>query len=422
MIHQIKPEAFEQFISQRAFKPGDTLQLEAGGVYPGFRLEEVRGLDITAPAEGALIQGGEGHGLVLEGCEDITVSNLRFVGAGRKYHNRQGVGLLVLGGRGITVQDCTASGFQRGGFEARGVSQLRFERLKAHDNGYAGIHVTQGEQGGWSQDVTITHCSAVNNPGDPQVTANHSGNGIVLYYTRDALVEYCDASYNGWDMNNSRFNGPVGIWCANTHRAVFRYCLSHDNRTQWSKTDGGGFDFDGGTRDCLIEYCYSYDNAGAGYMFCQYVNAAELSGNTIRYSTSFNDGSAYHKSALYLYDCGSQSLAEGGQFYRNLLYNSDGRDLVRGHIDATFIRENLMLLSGEGKFFRHETDDDNLQYRGPERQQWGKVVYENNREVHLEGQHVESSLRQLADYPRIQSAQELPAYFEQLGLEDLELG
>jgi len=422
MTHSIKPEAFKEFIDKRAFSPGDTIELQPGGTYPGFRLEGAHRLAITAPGEGAVIQGGAGHGLVLEDCHDITISNLRFVGDGRKYHNRQAVGLLILGGSGVTAQDCEASGFQRAGFEARGVKDLRLERLKAFDNGYAGIHVTQGEGGGWSEDVVITRCSAVNNAGDPMVTSNHSGNGIVLYYTRGALIEYCDASYNGWDMNNSAFNGPVGIWCANTQRAVFRYCLSHDNRTQWAKTDGGGFDFDGGTRDSLIEYCYSYDNAGAGYMFCQYANAAELTGNTIRYSTSFNDGSAYHKSALYLYDCGSKTLAEGGQFYRNLLYNSAGRDLVRGHIDETYIHENLMLLTGEGKFFNHEIDDFGMKNRGPERQEWGKVVYERNREVNLDSLHVESALRQLADYPRFQSAEELPAYFKQLGLEEMDMG
>ena len=63
-----------------------------------------------------------------------------------------------------------------------------------------------------------------------------------------------------------------------------------------------------------------------------------------------------------------------------------------------------------------------MKNRGPERQEWGKVVYERNREVNLDSLHVESALRQLADYPRFQSAEELPAYFKQLGLEEMDMG
>lgn len=397
--------------------PGDTILLESGRVYESIRLKNLVGIRIATGGESAVIHGGSNHGIVAENCRDLLIENVEARGIDRKYLNKQGVGFLIRGGSNITVKHCEAYGFQRSGFEARGVSGLQLEHCSAHDNGYSGIHVTQGEDGAWSRDVVISRCSAVNNPGDPKVTNNHSGNGIVLYYTRDALVEYCDASYNGWDMDNSAFNGPVGIWCANCLRVVFRYCLSHDNRTQWGKTDGGGFDFDGGTRDSLMEYCYSYNNNGSGYMFCQYANAAELSGNTIRYCASFNDGTAFHKSALYLFDCGSASLAYGGQFYRNVLLNSAGRDIVRGHIDETFIHDNIMLLKGDGRFFNHEFDNSGLKHRGADRQEWGKVTFEGNRLLRLDEGSQADETAKLADYPHILNAVELPAYFAALNLE-----
>lgn len=417
MIHQIKSEEMSIFLQSSILSPGDTLLLETGAVYESIYLKNLTDVLITAEGEGAVIQGGSEHGIVAENCQNLLIENIKARGIDRKYHNKQGVGFLFRGGGEITAKHCEAFGFQRSGFEACGVRQLHFEDLSAHDNGYSGIHVTRGDDGSWSQDVVMTRCSAVNNPGDPKVTSNHSGNGIVLYYTKDALVEYCDASYNGWDMDNSAFNGPVGIWCANCLRAVFRYCLSHDNRTQWGKTDGGGFDFDGGTKDSLMEYCYSYNNSGSGYMFCQYANAAELSGNTIRYCASFNDGTAYHKSALYLFDCGSASMAAGGQFYRNLLYNSAGRDIVRGHIDDTFIHDNIMLLKGDGKFFNHEFDDSGLLHRGPERQVWGKVTFEDNCLVKLEDGNQADEITKLADYRHILNATELPDYFSGLSME-----
>lgn len=419
MRRPVQPEELAAILVDGSLSDGDTLLLTAGAVYPPFRLKGMKNLTITADGGPAVIDAGTGHGLVLEGCGQITVEQLRLTGAGRKYHSQQGLGVLILGGKGISVRHCEASGFQRSGFEARGSQDLRLEHLHAHGNGYSGIHVTGDGEGGWSSEVLISHCSATHNPGDPTVTNNHSGNGIVLYHTRDALVEYCDASYNGWDMDNSAFNGPVGIWCANTQRAQFRYCLSHDNRTQWGKTDGGGFDFDGGTRDCLMEYCYSYHNAGAGFMLCQYQNAAELSGNTIRYCASFQDGSAYHKSALYLFDCGSQSLALGGEVYANLLCNGAGRDLIRGHLDGTHMHHNLLLLSGSGQFFNHEYDDSGLKHRGAGREAWGELRFEHNRLVRLDEPQAAKEMKALAAFPRIQRAQELPGYFEQLQLERL---
>lgn len=420
MLHSVSPNELNGLLASDRLAPGDTVML-TGGTYERVHLRGLVDVTLTASSQGVVVDGGEGSGLIAEDCQSLTVENITARGAGRKYHNKQGVGILVKGGRDIKVKNCRASGFQRAGFEVRGVQGLLFQQLEAWDNGFSGIHVTRGDDGSPSQNVHLTGCSAVNNPGDPTVTNSHSGNGIVLYHTGDALVEYCAASYNGWDMNNLAFNGPVGIWTANCHKAVFRYCLSHDNRTQWGKTDGGGFDFDGGTRDSLMEYCYSYHNNGAGYLVCQYKNADELSGNTIRYSASFNDGTGHHKSAVYLFDCGSASLAKGGDIYRNLLLNSQGRDIVRGHLDDTVVRDNIMLLDGDGQFFNHEYDDSGLALRGSDRQKWGEAAFTGNLTVNTRESKDKDEMRKFIDYPFIQNPEDLKAYFRHLNLESRQI-
>ena len=80
--------------------------------------------------------------------------------------------------------------------------------------------------------------------------------GTVLFNVARATIEYCKAAENGWDMPR-KGNGPVGIWCAcNADRVVIQHCISHHNKSPG--LDGGGFDFDGGVTNSVMQYNYSY--------------------------------------------------------------------------------------------------------------------------------------------------------------------
>ena len=97
------------------------------------------------------------------------------------------------------------------------------------------------------------HCT-VNNPGDPTNLTNHSGNGIVVGHCTNVLIDHCMATNNGWDMPRIG-NGPVGIWCYEADSVVIQHCLSYRNKTSVGGADGGGFDFDGGVTNSIIQYC-----------------------------------------------------------------------------------------------------------------------------------------------------------------------
>ena len=119
-------------------------------------------------------------------------------------------------------------------------------------------------------DVRVTHCQAFDNTGDPAYFKNHSGSGIVLYQVDGGLMEDCAAWNNGALCRAS--GGGVGLWTCASRRVVIQHCESFANRT--SGGDGGGFDLDGGSVDCVLQYNYSHDNDGPGLMVYTYPYAS----------------------------------------------------------------------------------------------------------------------------------------------------
>ena len=74
-------------------------------------------------------------------------------------------------------------------------------------------------------------------------------------------------------------NGPVGIWADEASNVTIQYCISHPINTAKGAKDGGGFDFDGGITNSIIQYCLSYENQGAGYGLFQYAGASPWHNN-----------------------------------------------------------------------------------------------------------------------------------------------
>ncbi len=125
--------------------------------------------------------------------------------------------------------------------------------------------------------------------GDPHYTANHSGNGILLADTDGGLIDRCVAHGNG-AANAGRTGGPVGIWTYASNRVTIQSCESFGNRTG-GQADGGGFDLDGGVTHSGVQYCYSHDNDGAGFLVWNYEGAPHsLADNVVRYNISAGDG------------------------------------------------------------------------------------------------------------------------------------
>ena len=140
-----------------------------------------------------------------------------------------------------------------------GYCDVRISNCLASDNAYAGIHVygvhdfhakTYAHR-----DVAVVDCVAHDNPGDPDFLDNHSGNGILLHDVDGGVIDGCTAYGNG-SLCRAKSGGPVGIWAWSSRKLVIQNCVSVRNRTG-GKYDGGGFDFDGGVSESVMQYNYS---------------------------------------------------------------------------------------------------------------------------------------------------------------------
>jgi hypothetical protein len=309
-------------VGQVNLEPGDRVLLQAGKVFSGTLVLEAedsgsagRPIVITSYGPGrAAIDAGDGAAIRLRSNTHVAVRSVNCFGSGRKTGNTDS-GIALSGAGNVEVDQVDVSGFRNSGIQLSGVKDVRITRVRAFQNGFAGI----SSSADMSENIYVGHCLAENNPGDPTILTNHSGNGIVIGRVNKALIEYCEARYNGWDMPR-KGNGPVGIWTWHADAVIIQFCVSHHNRS--TGIDGGGFDFDGGVTNSILQYNYSHDNHGAGYLICQYEGAAPFRGNTVRFNVSQDDGLTNHNAGVYVWVGGANM--ESTDVYQNTIFNSKG--------------------------------------------------------------------------------------------------
>ena len=387
---QARPWQSIKEVNDTAFAPGDNVLFEGGKTFAGTitldKNDSGTGnnkLVVSSYGAGrAIIKGGNDSGLIAEECNYLTIKNLNFLGSGRKDGNTKG-GVLISDGEGAEIDHVEVSGFQKSGLSAGGVHNIRITNVYAHDNGAAGIGVGASKNR-WSKNVYVGYCTAENNPGDPTNLTNHSGNGIVVGQLSNAVIEYCEAMNNGWDMPR-RGNGPVGIWMWSADNIIIQYCIAHDNRSPGH--DGGGFDIDGGVTNSILQYNLSYNNEGPGYFLCQYPTAPPFKNNIVRYNISQNDGTRNNRRSgidIYAGDIGMSDC----QIYNNTIYNKYGAAIAFGGLDVPgiIIRNNIFIFAGElieggskrGRFENNNywpVDDRDLIFDGHKSiEEWAKAT------------------------------------------------
>jgi hypothetical protein len=322
----------------------------------------------------AIIKSGNKTGLLVYNSEHIKIDKLQFIGSGRKNGNTK-EGVCLSNCRDISVSELNIEGFQKAGLEIYCSLNIIADSIYAHNNGYGGIQVSgiYGRKDA-SSNILIKRCFAENNSGDPTDLDNHSGNGIVVGHCRNVTIEYCSATNNGWDMPR-KGNGPVGIWAYEADSVLIQHCISYRNKTSKGSQDGGGFDFDGGVTNSVIQYCLSYENEGAGYSLFQYKGASPWYNNIVRYCISENDGNISNgMGGIFIWnssedpeelkDCyiynntvynehggamcyEKKSKNKGFYFYNNIFVGKD--NLNKGaDITGTFLGNNWYSLSGKG--------------------------------------------------------------------------
>jgi hypothetical protein len=271
----------------------------------------------------ATINGEDSEAVHIENCSNIYIKDVDLRGNGRDRGNTTD-GLSISGSSECKVSDITVKGFQVSGVDLYNCKNISVYNTYAADNGFSGINVTGSDRNS-SGNIVIKNCRAENNPGDPAILDNHSGNGILVGMSDSVLVDHCAASDNGWDMPR-KGNGPVGIWAWESNRVTIQYCVSYHNKTSEGAKDGGGFDLDGGVTNSVIRYCLSYGNQGAGYGLFQYPGASAWYNNSIQYCVSFNDATTTEGAgSVFIWNgSGDTAMLEKCMVFNNVFYNDAG--------------------------------------------------------------------------------------------------
>jgi hypothetical protein len=233
-----------------------------------------------------------------------------------------------------------------------------------HDNLGNGIATYGYQPGSASQqshaNLQIVGCEVMRNYGDPTLSnpsAQHSGSGIIISGTKGGLVDRCYVHHNGGGAGDNAGGGPVGIWTYSSDGVVMQRSLVHDQKTTSGAADGGGFDIDGGATNAVVQYCYSYNNEGPGYLVAEYTGATPLQNGTFRYNISWRDGRRMAMAAGFHFWSGEDLASECQDIrvYNNLVYteNATGGPCVRyqsGPMAGLRMWNNIFVVQGGEQF------------------------------------------------------------------------
>ncbi|UCC68909.1 MAG: right-handed parallel beta-helix repeat-containing protein [Armatimonadota bacterium] len=280
--------------------------------------------------------------------------------------------------------------------------RLVIEDCVIHDTSGPGIYLlAEGKPKPVFQNVLIEHCQVYNASCGIQFLAppeygtesftnfriahclvhDIDGDGIVPFCGRDGVIEHCTAYRTGLGCD-PQDHSPVAIWYAWAKNCIIQFCEAYDNHTGGRGADGGGFDFDGGCVDCTLQYNYSHDNDGAGYLICSFdPEKWPCTGNVCRYNVSVNDGLANDYASIHFWQavdnriynntCITRSSSplkfmtssEGNLIANNIFYIDSPEDIpilkADFHIGQNRFRNNLYHRLRENLHFRIQ--DQHLQ-------------------------------------------------------------
>lgn len=332
-------------VNAKQLLPGDSVWFQANQTFKGnlnlsFADTDIPYKNITFSSYGdgrATIDAGIGAGFYAENIGGMRIVDLNFVGAGTNQNTSSGISYVNKLPKHkklkhIHIENVDVSGFKHAGIsiEAQpidggwsGFSQVKISQANVHDNGDVGINFI----GNWNpketayshSDIYVQNCYVYRNLGIPG-KGSHSGNGIVLGQVDCATIEYCMVYENG-ALNDCDTGGPVGIWTWDSNRVLIQLNESHHNRTGSSK-DGGGFDLDGGVRNSIVQYNYSHDNDGPGYLLAQFNDAKAFHNNVVRYNLSENDARKNTYGSVHFWSTGSNGGIRNTTIYQNTIISS----------------------------------------------------------------------------------------------------
>ena len=351
--------------------PGDYLEFQRGNTFPGKLVFNNYGGAPGAPitirdygdpsASLPIIQAGSGTGISVRGAGYFDISNLEIAGNYNPVTNptaSDGDGIEFLDTNSsnlasISLHDLNIHGFgQLAGlhpFGDAGCGILFYDGQYRPSQGYAydvitisRCDISNCDRAGielWDDrsdasqpytqlmyaDVQIDHVQVhkIMPPRPALSIAVFMGEGILMVAVENAVVERCQVYDDGslLDNNGNRLVqvAGIGIWCSHSDHVLFQDNEVHDNHSQ-TEEDEGGLAFGRWTTNSIMQYNYTHDNDGYGYMLESNGLTQLMPENTIiRFNISENDSRQSRYGALLFEDWAASDVS----VYNNTFYVSD---------------------------------------------------------------------------------------------------
>ena len=331
-------------VNTSTFRPGDHILFESGKTFMGgiwlqngSQGTPTQPIVLSSYGTGrATIASGTSFGFYALNTAGIELRQLAFVGAGSLSNTNSGV-VFFIDSNNTHLEHLRLEGLEVSGYQGSGISvgswngtsgfaDVRITDCQMHANGEAGLSSYQffPLQGQAHHNWYVGNCKAYDNAGRADIKDRHTGNGIVLSGIDGVVIEHCEAYDNG-KLNANPSGGPVGIWGWACNNLVIQLCESHHNQSG-TALDGGGFDLDGGCTNSVMQYNYSHDNQGAGYLLAQFPDAAPMHDLTVRYNISENDARGHNQGAIELWSSGANGGIQRADIYNNTVVLSPPAD------------------------------------------------------------------------------------------------
>jgi len=348
--------------------PGDRVLFEGGQTFVGSLYlgsnagTSAKPLVISSyGSQPATIASGSSFGLYIYNTAGIEVRRLAFRGAGVRSNTASGINIYLdapaTNLQYLRLDSLDVTGYHHNGIVigswngTSGYTDVRITNCELHANGSAGL-ASYSEALAAHHNWYVGNCRAYDTPGLPEVTYSNTGNGIMLSGIDGALIENCEAYHNGW-LNANPGGGPVGIWGYCCNNLVIQHCESHHN-SSGTAHDGGGFDLDGGCTNSIMQYNYSHDNGGPGYLLAQYVDAPPMHDLTVRYNVSENDARQYDQGGLCVWSSGASGGIERALIHNNTVIMTPPADgsqpkalfVTSCGFSGLLIRNNVLITTG----------------------------------------------------------------------------
>jgi hypothetical protein len=335
-------------INASVFKAGDSVLFQGGQIFSGcltfttanvvnsaesnpFTVSSYGGTSFTLMAN---CSGAQAAAINIAGVNGFTLNNAILVGNGGGawygvwIHNP---GSTVASG--ITIQNSDIGGFytndtsQYGaeiflnGFTG-GLSNVNILNNTLHGLSGAGSRDDNGVTG-WSSNKSIRNVvysgnTLYNIGGKANGLAGCEGNGINANGVDGGVIQNNVAHDLGGNVNTC--GGAAGFWAASANNITIQYNEAYGIQPISYSTgcDWDGFDLDLQVTNSVMQYNYSHDNYGAGFLL---YGSGSWGPNTIRYNISQNDGGLRSTASGSLAIGGDSGTAMPLSIYNNTVYN-----------------------------------------------------------------------------------------------------